>query len=48
MGTMLTALLGLQSVERQLAHVRARLRTRQNAANAQQKRMLHVLNGGRV
>ena len=36
---MLAALLQLQSVERQLAHVRGRLRTRQNAVAAQQRKI---------
>lgn len=39
MGTMLAALLRLQSIERQVAQVRGRLRTRQNAVNGQQKRI---------
>ncbi len=36
---MLAALLQVQSVERQLAHVRGRLRTRQNAVAAQQRKI---------
>ncbi len=39
MGPMLTALLNLQSIERQLAHVRGRLKTRKNAVAAQEKRI---------
>ena len=39
MGTMLSALLHLQSIERQLAHVRGRLRTRRNAVAAQEKKI---------
>ena len=39
MGTMLEALLHLQSIEYQLAQVRGRLKTRQNAVAAQQKRL---------
>ncbi len=39
MATTLEALLRLQSVERQLAQVRKRLRTRQHAVNAQQKKI---------
>jgi uncharacterized protein len=39
MGTMLESLLNLQAVERQLAQVRRRLRSRENAANIQQKRI---------
>jgi uncharacterized protein len=39
MGTMLAALLGLQSIERQLTDVRSRLKTRKNAVNSQQKRI---------
>jgi len=42
MGTMLQALLRLQSVERQLAQVRGRLKTRQNAVAAQQHRIEQV------
>ncbi len=39
MGTMIEALLGLQSVERQLNHVQNRLRIRKNAVTAQEKRI---------
>jgi hypothetical protein len=39
MGSLLSALLNLQSIERQLAQVRTRLRARLNAVNAQQKRI---------
>ncbi|MCL2700627.1 MAG: C4-type zinc ribbon domain-containing protein [Phycisphaerae bacterium] len=36
---MLTALLQLQAIERQLTHVRGRLKTRRGAVNAQEKRI---------
>ena len=39
MGTMLAAMLQVQSIERQLAHVRRRLRMRQNAVTTQQHRI---------
>ena len=39
MGPMLEALMHLQSIERQLAHVRGRLKTRKNAVAAQQRRI---------
>jgi predicted nucleic acid-binding Zn-ribbon protein len=39
MGTMLSALQNLQAIERQLADVRGRLRTRKNAVAAQQKKI---------
>ena len=39
MGKMLAALLQVQSIERQLSHVRARLKTRKNAVAAQQKKI---------
>jgi len=39
MGTMLAALLQLQSIERQLSHVRGRLKVRKNAVATQQKRI---------
>jgi predicted nucleic acid-binding Zn-ribbon protein len=39
MGKMLAALMQVQSVERQLAHVRGRLRTRQNAVASQQRKI---------
>jgi len=39
MGPMLTALLQLQAIERQLTHVRGRLKTRRGAVNAQEKRI---------
>jgi len=39
MGKMLEGLLKLQSIERELAQVRRRLRSRQNAANIQQRRI---------
>lgn len=39
MGTMIEALLGLQSVERQLTHVKSRLRIRKNAVTAQERRI---------
>jgi predicted nucleic acid-binding Zn-ribbon protein len=39
MGQMLDALLHLQSIERQLAHLRARLRSRENAVATQQRRI---------
>ena len=42
MGTMLESLLHLQSIERQLAHVRGRLRTRKNAVSAQQRRIEQI------
>jgi predicted nucleic acid-binding Zn-ribbon protein len=39
MGTLLAALLQVQSIERQLAHVRGRLRSRKNAVAAQQRKI---------
>lgn len=39
MGTMLAAMLQVQSIERQLANVRRRLRMRQNAVTTQQRRI---------
>ena len=39
MGKLLASLLNLQAVERQLAQVRRRLKSRQNAVNLQQKRI---------
>ncbi len=39
MGTMLASLLDLQSIERQLAHVRGRLKARKNAVATQQRRI---------
>ena len=39
MGPMLTALLQLQAIERQLTHVRGRLKTRRGAVVAQEKRI---------
>jgi len=39
MGKMLEALLHLQSIERQLSHIRGRLRTRKNAVAAQERRI---------
>ena len=39
MGKMLSSLLHLQSIERQLSHVRSRLRTRRNAVTSQEKRI---------
>ena len=39
MGTMLEALLRVQSIERQLAHVRGRLKARQNAVVTQKRRI---------
>ena len=39
MGQMLAALMDLQTIERQLAYVRGRLRTRKNAVAAQQRRI---------
>jgi predicted nucleic acid-binding Zn-ribbon protein len=39
MGTMLDALRKVQSIERQVAHVRGRLQVRENAVAAQQKRI---------
>jgi uncharacterized protein len=39
MGKMLAALLQVQSVERQLAHVRGRLKTRRNAVASQQRKI---------
>jgi uncharacterized protein len=39
MGTMLSALLHLQSIERQLTHVKGRLKTRRNAVTSQEKRI---------
>lgn len=42
MGTMLQALLNLQSIERQLAHVRGRLKTRKNAVTAQERRIAQI------
>jgi hypothetical protein len=42
MGTMLEALLHLQSIERQLAHVRGRLRTRKTAVATQERRIEQI------
>lgn len=39
MGTMLASLLDLQTIEKQLAHVRGRLRARKNAVAVQQRRI---------
>ena len=39
MGKLLAALLQVQSIERQLAHVRGRLRTRKNAVAVQQRKI---------
>lgn len=39
MGQMLTAMLNLQSIERQLAQVRRRLKSRQNAVTVQQRKI---------